>query len=185
MKRASKFGFRSLWREVRRKSARAGGEEGTALYELAMVLPLLSMMLIGIVWSGITFYDYVVLADAVAAGARTLAVSAGQGSGPPTACTLAQQTISSSTSNLNASKLSNPGTPWFAGGSTCTHLVEGDTAIVWAAYSCNLSIPFTNVNLCPVAQGPITVTTATGTVVTVGSCPFTYCVTSATTVDIE
>ena len=73
MKRSNRFGLRRSWHRILRTGARPGGEEGAALYELAMVTPFLSMLLLGIIWGGITFYDYVVLADAVAAGARTLA----------------------------------------------------------------------------------------------------------------
>ena len=71
MKRSNKFGFHSIFRKARRTSARARREEGSTLYEFAMVALLLSTMLIGIVYGGIMAYDRVVLTNAVAIGARS------------------------------------------------------------------------------------------------------------------
>ncbi len=189
MKRSYRFGLRQSSRRILRMGARPGGEEGAALYELAMVTPFLSMLLLGIIWGGITFYDYVVLADAVAAGARTLATGHEAGASSSTnqnACQLAQNTIQSATQKLNQSNLTNP-TPALTGpgGSTCNQLVSNDTGIVWAAYACNLPIPFTSMNLCPLAQGgAINANLTTGTL-TVGTCPYTHCISAVTTVLIE
>lgn len=55
---------------------RARGEErGQALVEFALVLPLFVTLLFGIIQFGIAFNHYLVLTDAVRAGARTAAVS--------------------------------------------------------------------------------------------------------------
>jgi len=171
-----------------RIGARPGGEEGAALYELAMVTPFLSMLLLGIIWGGITFCDYVVLADAVAAGARTLAANREAGASSSTnqnACQLAQDTIQSATQKLNQSNLTIPTAASFTGSSTCASLIVNDTGIMWAAYACNLPIPFTSMNLCPLAQGgAINANLTTGTL-TVGTCPYTYCISAVTTVLIE
>ena len=57
-------------------------EEGSmSLYEFAMVLPVLSMVLVGIIYGGITFYDYVTLANAVAIGAKAVASNRAAGKG--------------------------------------------------------------------------------------------------------
>ena len=189
MKRSNRFGLRRFWRGILRTSARYGGEEGAALYELAMVTPVLSMLLVGIIWGGITFYDYVVLADAVAAGARTLATGQQFGASSSTnqnACQLAQSTIQSATHFLNQSNLTIE-TPAFAGpgGSTCDLLVTNDTAIAWSVYACNLPIPFTSMNLCPLAQGAAINTNLTTGPVTLGTCPYTHCISAVTTVLIE
>lgn len=50
-------------------------EEGQALVEFALVLPLFVTLLFAIIQFGIAFHDYLVLTDAVRAGARTAAVS--------------------------------------------------------------------------------------------------------------
>ena len=66
-----------------------------SLYEFAMVLPVLSMLLVGIIYGGITFYDYSILANAVADGAATLAQGRGN-NGVQTnqaPCTAAEQMV--------------------------------------------------------------------------------------------
>jgi Flp pilus assembly protein TadG len=54
------------------------GEEGGALVEMAMVLPILLLMVTGIFSFGITLNNYLELTDAVSIGARYLALQAGQ-----------------------------------------------------------------------------------------------------------
>ena len=127
------------------------GEEGNQLFEFGMVLPLLSMLLVGIVYGGIAFYDYVTLANAVAVGARTIATNRDAGSGPPTACTMGETDLKSAAVNLKSSSItiaveSFTGT----GGSTCSALASGDYVTVSATYPCSLTIPFAKINLCPV-----------------------------------
>lgn len=108
-----------------------------------MVLPLLVMLLVGIIDAGTLFYDYIVLADAVAVGARTLATN--RGSSDP--CTLGETALKNAAINLNQSLITIP-TPTFSGsgGSTCTALAAGDTATMSASYPCNMSIPFMGAN---------------------------------------
>jgi hypothetical protein len=189
MKRSNRFGLRRSSGRILRIGARPGGEEGAALSELTVVTPFLSMLLLGIIWGGITFCDYVVLADAVAAGARTLAANREAGASSSTnqnACQLAQGAIQSATQKLNQSNLTIP-TPALTGpgGSTCDSLIVNDTGIMWAAYACNLPIPFTSMNLCPLAQGgAINANLTTGTL-QVGTCPYTHCISAVTTVLIE
>jgi Flp pilus assembly protein TadG len=50
-------------------------ERGQALVEFALVLPLLSLILFGIIQFGIVFNNYIDLTDAVRAGARKATVS--------------------------------------------------------------------------------------------------------------
>jgi len=59
------------------RRSRLGSDRGVQLFEFAMILPVFCMLLVGMVFGGILLYDYVTLADAVAAGARTLATSRG------------------------------------------------------------------------------------------------------------
>ncbi len=189
MKRSNGFGLRRWWHRILRTSARPGGDEGSALYEFALVTPFLAMLLLGIVWGGITFYDYVVLADSVAAGARTLATGSADVAIVATnqnACQLAQATVQSAAHYLNPSNLTVPlPTVTGPGNSTCASLVTNDTGIVWATYSCNLPIPFTSMNLCPLAQGAeIDANLTTGSL-KLGTCPYTHCITAVTTVLLE
>ena len=167
-------------RATRRTSVRAGREEGSALFEFAMVLPLLAILVVGIIFGGITFYDYVTLADAVAVGARTLATS--QGISSP--CTTATTALTNAATNLNAStitvSISFPATN--TNSDSCTTLYGGDAAVVNATYPCNLTIPFLGTNLCPV-HGPTSTTNSSGA--TTMSCPYTSCISSTTTIHIE
>lgn len=194
-----------------RVSMRVRSEEGTSLLEFAMALPVVGLLLVSIIWSGITFYDYVLLADAVSASARQLATSRNYTTTTDNACQMAETILTTGTQNLNQSNLTsftetsttepaaNILPPQFAGNpygytSTCGNLLQDDTAVVGAAYACNLAIPFTGMNLCPMAQGqPIeveaTVTKANGTttqvLIDLGNCPFAHCISSTTTVRIE
>jgi len=97
------------------------------------------MLLVGIIKGGILFYDYVVLADAVAVGARTLAINRGSGNGNP--CTLAETALKNAAYNLNQSLITiQP--EQFTGSSTCTALGQNDAATVSATYPCDMTIPF-------------------------------------------
>jgi len=53
-----------------RRSPRCRGERGANLVEMALVLPLLLMLLMGVVDVGRAFYSYVTLTNAVREGAR-------------------------------------------------------------------------------------------------------------------
>ncbi|SPE31912.1 hypothetical protein SBA2_640003 [Acidobacteriia bacterium SbA2] len=112
-----------------------------------MVTPLLSIMLVGILYGGMTFYNYVVLADAVASGARVLVTNRSAGSSNPNACQMAVTAVQTAAHYLNQSNLTI--TTNFAGSSTCDSLVQYDKGTVSATYPCSLTIPFTNLNLCP------------------------------------
>jgi Flp pilus assembly protein TadG len=174
MKQSSRFGLRQSWVKVLGTSIRPGREEGGALYEFAMVLPLLGMLLVAIIYGGITFYNYVELTNAVAIGARTLATNRAQLAGPPTACTMEETALKNAAANLITSQItiaaeSFTGTPIAA---TCSDMQQGAAATVTATYPCNLTIPFSNINLCPVTGGT-------------AACPTAYCISATTTVYIQ
>ena len=135
-----------------------------------MVLPLLGIMLVAIIFGGMTFFNYVELANAVGVGARTLGTT-GRLQGT-SACTTANTALTTAAGNLNASQITiAPET--FALGYSCTSVpIQGDAATITATYPCNLPIPFTSMNLCPV-QGGVT------------QCPTPYCISATTTVYIE
>lgn len=171
MKLSNWYGFRPLLRRACRARSRAGREEGNALFELALVTPLLSMLLVGILFGGITFYNYVELTNAVAVGARTLATNRAAYAGPPTACALEESALKNAAGNLTTSQITIA-TETFTGSSTCSFLQPGTAGTVSATYPCNLAIPFSNINLCPVTGG----TTA---------CSSAYCISATTTVYIQ
>ena len=50
-------------------------EDGQAITEFAIILPLLMVLLLGIIQFGIIFNNYITLTDATRAGARTAAVN--------------------------------------------------------------------------------------------------------------
>ncbi len=109
-----------------------------------MLLPLL-MIVFGIIKFGILFGQYVTLTNATAYGARELAVSRGDGTGPPTACQAATTALDNAATTLNTSQITVSITFSGSGGSTCTALQPGDAGEVQATYPCNMQILFLNV----------------------------------------
>ena len=144
-----------------------------------MVLPVLSIMLVAIIFGGITFFNYVQLADAVAAGARELGEDGGNQGTAQLACEMANTALLTAAGNLNASQIAS-GETFVSTNDSCSvttaPLIQGDTGTVTATYPCNLPIPFTNMNLCPMHGG----TTLNGV-----TCPTTYCISATTTVIIQ
>jgi len=142
MKHSTRFSFRPRRRVIRPTGVLAGREEGSSLFELAMALPVLAMLLVGIIKAGILFYNYETLADAVAVGARTLATSRGE----TTACTAAETAVTNAAANLVASNItitiSFPSTNTHTDSCTPVTLYSNDDAEVQATYPCDLTIPF-------------------------------------------
>ncbi|SPE25926.1 hypothetical protein SBA2_270036 [Acidobacteriia bacterium SbA2] len=178
MKHPTIWGFRRSWQKVLCSSVHPGREEGAALYEFAMSLPLLSVMLVSIIFGGITFFNYVELANAVEVSARVLATGRQQGA---SACSQANTALTNAAGNLNTSQISIAAET-FANGSTCTAtLLPGDAGTVTATYPCNLPIPFTGLNLCPMPGGSKSPLQGG-----VKLCPSSsYCISATTTVYIE
>jgi Flp pilus assembly protein TadG len=58
-----------------RRRRTATQEQGQAMVEFALVLPVLCVLLLAVIQFGIVFNNYITLTDAVRAGARTGAVS--------------------------------------------------------------------------------------------------------------
>ena len=76
-------------------------EQGQAITEFALALPILALLLFAVIQFGIAFNNYITLTDATRAGARKAAV-ARQLSNPVNAC---QSAIRTSASDLNQSDL--------------------------------------------------------------------------------
>ncbi len=146
---------RSLARPRRNTLLRSA--DGQSLYELAFMLPVLAAVLIGILFGGITFYNYSTLVNAVAAGARTLATSRTLKNESP--CTAAENVIYSTASELQQSQINinfkfwetTSSCPSTTKGVTTGGLSMGDTVTVTATYPCYLTVPMLGraLDVCP------------------------------------
>ena len=139
--------------------------DGQSIYELALMLPVLLAVLIGILYGGMTFYNYVTLENAVTAGARTLATSRllpTETQPVESPCTAATNVIYSVASNLNQKSITILPFKFLPSSDTCTTtnkagqtvagFSSGDTVIVTATYPCNLKVPIIGIktiDLCP------------------------------------
>jgi len=164
---------------VRRLLAGAACERGAVAYEFAWASVGLFTILIGIVYGGITFYDYVTLANAVTVGAKTIATGRALGTG---ACGQGQNALTSAAVGLKQTITINEiftGT----GGSSCTvGLAQGDNVIVTATYPCNLYVPVMGTSLCSMKSGTINLPSGAQVV-----CPsqYTYCIAAIASARIE
>ncbi len=134
--------------ESRLRSHRVGSrlftrrEEGQALFEFAVCLPVLMLIVTGMYTFGITLHNYLELTDAVAVGARLLAVERGQTTDPckdaTTAIANAAPLLASGSLTYSFSLNGNgySGTSCTAG---AANLVQGQAAEVTATYPCNLT----------------------------------------------
>jgi len=146
--RANLLRYRGSRRRVGRSWA--AGESGQALFEFAMIAIPMSLLIVGIIKFGILFDQYVTLTQATDTGARTLAVNRGAGTGPPTACSMAQTALDNAATTLTTSQINVSTSFPSPDTSTCSALVAGDSATVEATYPCDLQILF--LNLWPSCQ---------------------------------
>ena len=135
---------------------------------MALVLPILMLIILGIFKFGILFNNYLQLTDAARSGARQLAVERGQA----TPCDDATRELANASSALggtitvtitesgdastytNTAIGGNVGTP--TQGSACPTLVSGSSAHVNATYPCDLKI--FDINVAPSCTLSTTVT---------------------------
>lgn len=107
--------------------ARLRGEDGQALVEFAIVVPLLLMLVTGIIQFGLVFNKYITLTDAARNGAQTLAI--GRGLSNPCDPAVLQTVNSGSATGLTSAQV----TPSFSSGSdfcgsgTYTYNTSGNT----------------------------------------------------------
>jgi Flp pilus assembly protein TadG len=80
-----------------------GGSEGSALIEMALVLPVMTLLITGTCSLGLVLNNYLVLTSAVQSGAMQVAVSAGESGLDP--CNLAATTVSAAAPTLKASQI--------------------------------------------------------------------------------
>jgi Flp pilus assembly protein TadG len=131
----------------------AGGrlrrEDGQAMVEFAIVLPLLLLLVTGMIQFGLLFNKYITLTDAARNGAQTLAI--GRGLSDPCDAAVLQTLQSGSTTGLTSGQV----TPSFSSssdycgsgaytyntsGNTSGNEVEGDQATVTATQPFTLSV---------------------------------------------
>ena len=144
---------------LRRKGllpVRGRRDDGQALVEFALVIPVLMLILLAILKFGILYNHYLQLTDAVRSGARQLAIERGQGD--PCGDSAGQLIAAASLgSGLNVKITdANPAdttdiytypAPSGPGSGTCPPLQSGDAATVSATYPCDLS--FMGINFFP------------------------------------
>ena len=125
------------------------GDQGSALVEFAMLLPMLLLLTTGIMVFGVAMNNYLQLTNAVSIGARTLAVSAQMVLDP---CATASTAITNAAPNLPPSNFTFTytlnGTTYT--GTSCSsstvttgaagNLASGTTVTVTATYPLNLSV---------------------------------------------
>jgi Flp pilus assembly protein TadG len=121
------------------------GDEGSALVEFALILPMLMLLTTGILVFGVAMNNYMQLTNAVSIGARTLAISAQLTADP---CATGYAAITGAAPNLNPSNFTFTymlnGTKYT--GATCNtalaagNLSSGSNVTVTATYPLNLSV---------------------------------------------
>jgi Flp pilus assembly protein TadG len=96
-----------------KKRIQIRNEQGQAMTEFALVLPVLALILFAVIQFGIVFNNYVTLTDATRAGARKAAVSRDD----PNRDVDVMAAVRSSASDLDGSKLSvsPPSSTWDSG----------------------------------------------------------------------
>jgi Flp pilus assembly protein TadG len=124
-------------------------EQGQAMVETALVLPVLLLVVTGILTFGLAFNSYVILTDATNIGGRALAISRGATTDP---CATASSAVIAAAPLLTPANLSFSfvlnGTTYngtsCSSGSTTTgaaaNLVQGSNAIVTVTYPCSLAV---------------------------------------------
>ena len=135
-----------------RRSARAlmrAGEEGSAIVEFAMILPMMLLLTTGVLIFGIAMNNYMQLTNAASVGARSLAISAEITEDP---CATAYTAITNAAPGLNASNMTFSYTlnGVSYSGTTCSsssvtsgaagNLSSGTNATVTITYPLNLSV---------------------------------------------
>jgi Flp pilus assembly protein TadG len=126
----------------------ANNEEGQALIEFALVLPILMMILTGVFTFGITLNNYLALTNAVGIGGELLSVSRGQTADP---CATVVTAIQSAAPRLNwattpaptySIKLTPQGGAATSYGASCSSatLSTLETARITVTYPCTLSL---------------------------------------------
>jgi len=128
-------------------------EQGSALVETAVVMPILLLVMTGIFSFSIVIYQKLALAEGVSAGARFLAVD--RGDTDPCASTAAK--VYAAAPGLTSSKIKVTfvinGTAYDS--ATCsgtTGMVSGGTAKLTATYPCSFSVYEKSFGTCSLSE---------------------------------
>ena len=106
---------------------RKKNEQGQAVTEFALILPILALLLFAVIQFGIAFNNYITVTDAVRVGARKAAVS--RQAADPTGTTIGQ--VRSAASDLDQAQLNV---------SVTTDWVQGSDVTVQASYPYSISL---------------------------------------------
>jgi Flp pilus assembly protein TadG len=124
-------------------------EDGQAMVEMALVLPVLLLVVTGILTFGLAFNNYILLTEAASVGARTLAISRGETTDP---CATAASAIYAAAPLLVPANLSftfvlngksYQGASCNSGSSTtgaAGNLKQGSSARLTVSYPCSLVV---------------------------------------------
>ncbi len=139
---------------ARLRSVFRSGEHGSALVEIAVVMPIILLVMTGIFSFSIVLYQKLVLAEAVSTAGRFLAVDRGD----TDPCASAAAKIYAAAPGLTTSKITLAfvlnGTSY--SGATCsgtTNMVSGGTAKLTATYPCSFSVYGSNFGTCSLSEG--------------------------------
>jgi Flp pilus assembly protein TadG len=126
---------------------RCRADDGQAMVEMALVLPVLLLVVTGILVFGLAFNNYILLTEATSVGARTLAISRGETTDP---CATAASAVYAASpllvpANLSFTFVLNGKSykgPSCNSGSTTTgaaaNLKQGSYALLTVNYPCSL-----------------------------------------------
>jgi Flp pilus assembly protein TadG len=140
-------------------------EQGQAMVEVALVLPILLLVLTGIFALGLAFNNYLILTEATNVGARALAISRGSTTDP---CATTSSAVIAAAPLLVAANLTftfglngttYSGTSCSSGSTTtgaAANLVQGGNALVTVTYPCSLAVYGANYAPSCVLQAQIT-----------------------------
>ena len=113
---------------------------GVSAIEFAIISPVLLTILLGIFQFGSAMNDYLVLTNAAAKGALTIAL--GRGTATPYTTTISA--ITAAAPNLTAANITTTvtinGTACSSDAACTTPLVAGVSAVVLTTYPCNLTV---------------------------------------------
>jgi Flp pilus assembly protein TadG len=130
---------------------RDGSEQGQAVIEFTLVVPILLSVMTGMLCFGIAIHNYLILTNGVNIGAQLLAISRGQTTDP---CATASAAISAAAPSLSSSislTFVIDGTT-YSSTTSCTagaaNMVQGAAAQITATYPCSLGIFDMTVHSC-------------------------------------
>ena len=113
---------------------------GVSALEFAIVSPVMLTILLAIFQFGIAMNQYMVITNAAAKGALTMALSRGT----TTPYTTTKSAINAAAPNLDSTKITLTvtinGTACSTDATCTTSLVAGNSAVVKATYPCNLTV---------------------------------------------